>query len=108
MFLAALCLIQPHEHRRVLGDFDEHIEPAAGGQTAEQLVLTPHEVSLAYFVDAGCEMPMPEQHHFLLQRPRRFGHTLEPPPAQFDHVLAIGTLNYSESLAAFLLPKLPR
>ena len=45
---------------------------------------------------------MPEEDHFFLKRARALGHALQPPPAQFGNVLALGLLLLAHNFAAFL------
>ncbi len=103
MFLAALRLVQPNQHGRVFADFDQHLQPVARSQAAEQLILPPHEVRLFDFLETGGEVTVPKEHHFLLQRPRPMGHPLQPPTAQFHDVLTLLLLFLAEYFAPLLL-----
>ena len=92
MLLAALRLVEPDQHRRVLAGIREQFQPVARGEPAEQFVLPPHVIGVAHLFKAGGKMAVPEQHHFFLKRPRPFGHAIQPPAAQFHEALKLKPL----------------
>ena len=101
MLLAALRLVQPDQHRRVLAG-NEQAQPVIRGQPAEQLVLPPHVIGVPDLVKTRGKMAVPEQNHLLLKRPRPLGHAIQPPAAQFDDVLIFRALFRLLRLPAFL------
>ena len=92
MRLAALRLVEPDQHRRILAGVREQFQPVARGELAEQFVLPPHVIGVAHLFKAGGKMPVPEQHHLFLKRPGAFGHAIQPPAAQFHEALELKLL----------------
>jgi len=51
-------------------------------------------------------MAVPEQHHFFLERPRPFGHAIEPPATQFHQAIRLEPLLLLLDFPAFLRRRL--
>ena len=102
MLAAALGLVEPDEHGRVLAHGGQEQQPVARGMAAEHIVLPPHEIGIAHLFHAGGEMAVPEQHHFLLQRARPVQHAVQPPAAQFHQPLLLEAVFLLLKLTQFL------
>ena len=71
--------IEERKHCRILRDADQQGAEVAGALRSEQLVLLEHLAVVAHLLFASCEMPVPEQRHFLLERTMRRQHAIGPP-----------------------------
>ncbi len=105
MLLAALRLIEPDQHGRIAGDGREHLPPTPRGQPPERIILKPHQVGVSHLVDAGREVAVPEERQLLLERARPFGHPLQPPAPQFQHLPALLLLLFTHEFTRLLLQR---
>ena len=76
--LVVLVLVQPVEHRRVVGQVDQQVPVVAHPVIAEDLHLLQHLVRVLDLRVAGGEHVVPEEGHLLLERPLRGHHAPEP------------------------------
>ena len=106
MLLPALGLVEPEQHGGIAGDVHQQIEPGPGRVPSEHIILPPHQEGVPHLDEAGGEVPVPEQRHFLLQRALGGGHALQPPTLEFDEPPPLFSLLLAKQGAAFLLGSL--
>ena len=72
-------VVEPDEHRGVLGDLHGDVVEAAQGVLPHRPVLVEHEGGAADLGDPGSPVQVPEVGHLFLQRPGRERHAVHEP-----------------------------
>ena len=86
--VVVLVVIQPEDHRRVLGKLQQDRPHVGHAHIAEHLYLVHRRHHMLVLRDAGGENMVPEQRHLLLQRPLRIQHSVQPDAGENGIALA--------------------
>ena len=87
--LLILVVVKIFNHGWIANDPVRQLREVARGELSKKLVLLVHVKAVFNGAVARGEMPMKEQRHFFLKRPRGLNHALDPPLLKFGDLLAI-------------------
>src|SRR5690349_10518957 len=108
MLLPALLEIEVDHHCGVTRDFLHQGSEVSERISTKHVVLKPHPIGVADFLNAGGEVAMPKKGHFLEQWRRPIKHPIDPPAPEVDHFVALHHSDIADFAPKIVSPFLGR